>query len=77
VRNVVIVLDDSCFAHSGCYGSNIETSEIDQLAKTGPRFTGFFTLRAILAVARMHAHRVAIITQSMRAISNIDAGFTN
>jgi hypothetical protein len=58
----VVVLDDSGFAHSGYYGSTIETSDIDLLASARLRFHGLFTLPAMLAVARMHAHR----TQSSR-----------
>ena len=32
---VVIVLDDTGFAHLGCYGSDIETPNIDRLAAGG------------------------------------------
>ncbi len=40
---VIVVLDDSGFAHLGCYGSTIETPNIDRLAGAGLRFTGFHT----------------------------------
>jgi hypothetical protein len=59
---VIVVLDDSDFAHSGYYGSTIETSDIDLIASAGLCFTDFSHYRAMLAVARMHTHR----TQSSR-----------
>ena len=43
-RNVVmIVLDDTGFAHFGCYGSELATPNIDRLAANGLRYTGFHT----------------------------------
>ena len=74
---VIVVLDDSGFAHFGCYGSTIETPNIDRLAAGGLRFTGFHTTalcspsRACLLPGRNH-HAVG-----MRAISNMDTGFPN
>jgi arylsulfatase A-like enzyme len=74
---VIVVLDDSGFAHLGCYGSTIETPHVDRLAAGGLRFTGFHTTalcspsRACLLTGRNH-HAVG-----MRAISNIDTGFPN
>src|SRR5580698_3025957 len=74
---VIVVLDDSGFAHFGCYGSTIETPNIDRLAAGGLRFTGFHTTalcspsRACLLTGRNH-HAVG-----MRAISNFDTGFPN
>jgi arylsulfatase A-like enzyme len=74
---VIIVLDDSGFAHFGCYGSTIETPNIDSLAGAGLRFTGFHTTalcspsRACLLTGRNH-HAVG-----MRAISNMDTGYPN
>ncbi|HKN13112.1 MAG TPA: sulfatase-like hydrolase/transferase [Candidatus Binatus sp.] len=74
---VIVVLDDSGFAHLGCYGSTIETPNIDRLAAGGLRFTGFHTTalcspsRACLLTGRNH-HAVG-----MRAISNMDTGFPN
>ncbi len=73
----IVVLDDSGFAHFGCYGSTIETPNIDRLAAAGLRFTGFHTTalcspsRACLLTGRNH-HAVG-----MRAISNMDTGFPN
>lgn len=74
---VIVVLDDTGFAHFGCYGSSIETPNIDALAAKGARFTGFHTTalcsptRACLLTGRNH-HAVG-----MRGISNFDTGFPN
>ncbi len=74
---VMVVLDDTGFAHLGCYGSTIATPNIDALAAGGLRFTGFHTTalcsptRACLLTGRNH-HAVG-----MRAISNFDTGFPN
>ena len=74
---VMIVLDDTGFAHFGCYGSTIETPNIDRLAAGGVRYTGFHTTalcsssRACLLTGRNH-HSVG-----MRAVSNFDTGFPN
>ncbi len=74
---VMVVLDDTGFAHLGCYGSTIETPNIDALAAGGLRYTGFHTTalcsptRACLLTGRNH-HAVG-----MRAISNFDTGFPN
>ena len=74
---VLIVLDDTGFAHLGCYGSTIETPNIDALAADGLRYTGFHTTavcsasRACLLTGRNH-HAVR-----MRAVSNMDTGFPN
>ena len=74
---VLVVLDDSGFSHFGCYGSDIETPNIDALASGGLRFTGFHTTalcsptRACLLTGRNH-HAVG-----MRAVSNFDTGFPN
>jgi arylsulfatase len=74
---VIVVLDDTGFAHLGCYGSTLETPNIDALAAGGVKFTGFHTTalcspsRACLLTGRNH-HAVG-----MRAISNFDTGFPN
>ncbi|MFI4975831.1 MAG: arylsulfatase [Caulobacterales bacterium] len=74
---VLVVLDDTGFAHLGCYGSSIATPNIDALAAGGLRYTGFHTTalcsptRACLLTGRNH-HAVG-----MRAISNFDTGFPN
>ena len=38
-----IVLDDLGFAQLGCYGSNIDTPNIDRLAENGLRYNNFHT----------------------------------
>ncbi|MGI9597172.1 MAG: arylsulfatase [Acidimicrobiales bacterium] len=74
---VVIVLDDTGFAQLGCFGSDIDTPNIDALAAGGLRYTNFHTTalcsptRACLLTGRNH-HSVG-----MRFISNIDSGFSN
>ena len=74
---VVIVLDDTGFAHLGCYGSDIDTPNIDRLAAGGLRYTNFHTTalcsptRACLLSGRNH-HSVG-----MRFLSNVDTGFSN
>lgn len=40
---VIVVFDDTGFAHFGCYGSTIETPTIDRLAAGGLRYTGIHT----------------------------------
>lgn len=74
---LVIVLDDTGFAHLGCYGSTIETPNIDRLASEGLRYSGFHTTalcsptRACLLTGRDH-HAVG-----MRGLSNWSSGFPN
>lgn len=72
---VMVVLDDTGFAHFGCYGSTLETPTIDSLAAGGLRYTSFHTTalcspsRACLMTGRNH-HSVG-----MRAVSNWNTGF--
>jgi len=72
---VVILFDDTGFSHFGCYGSTIETPNIDRLAAGGLRFTSFHTTalcsptRACLMTGRNHH------TVGMRAIANFNTGF--
>lgn len=40
---IYIILDDMGFAQLGCYGSSIETPNIDRLAKEGLRYNNFHT----------------------------------
>ena len=74
---VLIVFDDTGFAHFGCYGSDIDTPAIDALAAGGLRYTNFHTTalcsptRASLLSGRNH-HSVG-----MRFLSNVDTGFSN
>ncbi len=72
---VLVVLDDTGFAHFGCYGSTLTTPNIDALAGAGLRYTGFHTTalcspsRACLLTGRNH-HAVG-----MRGVSNWNSGF--
>ncbi len=72
---VMIVLDDIGFADLGCYGSEVNTNNLDRLAATGQRYNNFHTTslcspsRACLLTGRNH-HSVG-----MRMISNIDSGW--
>jgi arylsulfatase A-like enzyme len=74
---VTILLDDTGFAHLGCFGSPIETPHFDSLAERGLRYNNFHTTalcspsRACLLTGRNH-HSVG-----MRAVSNFDTGFPN
>lgn len=74
---VIVVLDDTGFAHLGCYGSDIDTAHIDRLAGDGLRFNNFHTTalcsptRAALLTGHNHH------TVGMRFVSNVDAGFPN
>jgi arylsulfatase len=72
---VLIVLDDTGFAHFGCYGSELATPTIDRLAANGLRYTSFHTTalcspsRAALLTGR-NPHAVG-----MRGVSNWNTGF--
>lgn len=72
---VMIVLDDTGFAHIGAYGSTLETPTMDRLATDGLQYTGFHTTalcsptRACLMTGRNH-HSVG-----MRGVSNWNTGF--
>lgn len=74
---VVILLDDLGFSHFGCYGSSIETPNIDRLAANGLQYTNFHVTplcsptRAALLTGRNH-HEVG-----MRSVSNFNTGFPN
>lgn len=74
---IVILLDDTGFSHFGCFGSSIDTPNIDKLAYGGLRYTNFYTTalcsptRACLLTGRNHH------TVGMRALSNMISGFPN
>jgi len=74
---VVILLDDTGFAQLGCFGSSIDTPNMDKLASEGLRYTNFHTTalcsptRACLLTGRNHH------TVGMRLVSNMDSGFPN
>ncbi|MCB0966136.1 MAG: arylsulfatase [Ilumatobacter sp.] len=72
---VVVLLDDTGFGQFGCYGSDIDTSNIDALAANGLQFTNFHVTplcsptRASLLTGRSQ-HAVG-----MRGVSNWSTGF--
>lgn len=53
---VLIMADDLGFADLGCYGSEIETPNLDSLAADGLRFTQFYN------TAKCHSSRVSLLT---------------
>ena len=53
---VIIMADDLGFADLGCYGSEINTPNLDSLAKDGLRFTQFYN------TAKCHSSRVSLLT---------------
>jgi arylsulfatase A-like enzyme len=74
---IVVLLDDTGFAQFGCFGSDIDTPNIDGLAANGLQFTNFHVTplcsptRAALLTGRA-PHAVG-----MRSISNFVTGFPN
>ncbi len=74
---VYIVLDDVGFAQFGCYGSSIETPNMDRLAANGLRYTNYHTTtlcspsRACLLTGRNHH------TVGMRSVSNWARAYPN
>ena len=66
---MLILLDDTGFANLGCYGSNIDTPNMDALAKNGLRYNNFHVTplcsptRASILTGRNH-HAVGISTIS-------------
>ncbi len=62
---ILIMVDDMGYSDIGCYGGEIETPNIDSLAKNGLRFTQFYNsarccpTRATL-VTGLHPHEVGI-----------------
>jgi len=53
---VLMMVDDLGFADFGCYGSQIETPNIDGLAERGLRFAQFYN------TAKCHSSRVCLLT---------------
>jgi len=53
---VVMMVDDLGFSDLGCYGSEIETPNLDALARNGARFSQFYS------TAKCHSSRVSLLT---------------
>ena len=72
---LLMMLDDVGFADFGCYGSEIDTPSIDQVAARGVRYSGFHTTamcsttRAALLTGRNH-HAVGV-----GCLANFDSGY--
>ncbi len=72
-----IVFDDAGYSDWGCFGSEIETPNLDQLAANGLRYSNFHTTalcsptRAAMLTGRNH-HAVGV-----RVIADFDTGFPN
>jgi arylsulfatase len=74
---IVVLLDDTGFAQMGCFGSDIDTPNLDALAANGLQFTNFHvtplcspTRAALLSGRANHA-------VGMRTVSNSTTGFPN
>ncbi len=73
----VVIMDDTGWSDFGCFGSEIATPTIDQLASRGLRYSNFHVTplcsptRACLLTGRNH-HSVG-----MRFLSDADTGFPN
>ncbi len=74
---IIVLLDDTGFAQMGCFGSDIDTPNLDALAANGLQFTNFHVTplcsptRAALLTGRAN-HAVG-----MRTVSNFSTGFPN
>ena len=70
-----IVLDDTGYGQLGCYGSPIETPNLDSLAENGLRYTNMHTTalcsptRACLITGRNHH------SNAMAAITELSTGY--
>lgn len=74
---VYIVMDDLGFAQLHCYGSTIETPNIDRLAREGLRFNNFHTTAvcsatraSLLTGANHHSVGVAAVTEMATGCAN-------
>lgn len=74
---VYILMDDMGFAHLGCYGSNIDTPNIDALANQGLRYNNFHTTAvcsatraSLLTGANHHAAGCASLIEYQTGVSN-------
>ncbi|MCP4854918.1 MAG: arylsulfatase [Fuerstiella sp.] len=53
---LIIMVDDLGFSDIGCYGSEIETPNLDRLASSGLRFSQFYN------TAKCHSSRISLLT---------------
>ena len=55
---LMILVDDMGYSDLGCYGSEIETPNLDNLAANGLRYTQFYNTGQMLAHPWFLAHRI-------------------
>lgn len=74
---VYILMDDMGFAHLGCYGSDIETPNLDRLAKEGLRYNNFHTTAvcsatraSLLTGANHHAAGISGLVELQTGLDN-------
>jgi len=74
---IYILLDDMGFAHLGCYGSNINTPNIDRLAREGLRYNNFHTTAvcsatrcSLLTGANHHTAGIASLVEFRTGLNN-------
>ena len=53
---ILIMVDDMGYSDIGCYGGEVDTPNIDMLAKNGLRFTQFYN------TAKCHTTRAELLT---------------
>lgn len=68
---VYILLDDMGFAQLGCYGSTIETPNIDRLAKEGLRYNNFHTTAVCSATRTSRSSHFSCICHLEQCILHI------
>lgn len=74
---VLIMADDLGFSDIGCYGGEIETPNLDRLAREGMRFTQFYnngkctTTRASLTTGLYPERRGKLLTEQMVTIGEV------
>src|SRR4030095_4301007 len=76
---IYLVLDDVGFAQLGCYGSEIQTPNIDRLAAGGLRYTNFHTTSlcspsrsCLLTGANHHTNHLGVITEAATGYPGYD-----
>lgn len=72
---VVILLDDCGFADLGCYGSEIKTPAVDQLAKSGLQYTNFRTCSMCSPTRAAFLTGLNHHSAGMGWLADIDAGY--
>ncbi len=76
---IYLVLDDVGYAHLGCYGSEIQTPNLDKLAANGLRYTNFHTTAlcspsraALLTGHNHHSNHFGVITDNSTGYPGYD-----